>query len=420
MPLSVAEAAALVVDVAKPVETERITLGTALDRVLAEPVPSPIALPPWDNASMDGYAIHSGDATNATENAPITLPVVRTIPAGGSGDPPLDAGAAARIMTGAPVPVGADSVIRIEDTDGGTERVTIRDTRDVGRNIRRRGEEIRPGEIAVPKGSVLGPAQLGVLASVGAAEVWVYRRPRVALLVTGDEIVDLDRFAEVADGRRIISSNSYSLRAAIEQTGADVDDLGRIPDDEAALTAALRNAIERGCDLIVTTGGVSVGAFDYTRGCVRAIGGTVAIDRIRMRPGAPLGFGSIGTTMWLGLPGNPVSALVTFEIFGRAILRRLRGEQAYFPVPLPTVTDSPLTLGGRLTHFLRAVAGVQSDSRLHAELTGAQGSGMLTSVSRANALLIVPADRGTVAAGETLSAVLTRGHGLLSDRFDVE
>ncbi len=417
MPLSVSEVAALVISPVRPGETERLPLRDALDRVLGDDVVSPVALPPWDNASMDGYAVRRMDIEGASGNRPVVLPVRGTIAAGHHAGQSHEQGTAIRIMTGAPVPAGADTVIRVEDTDGGLDRVAVRDARDAGRNVRPRGEDIAFGRVVVARGTVLGPPQIGVLASVGAGEVYVYRRPRVALLATGDEVVDLDHFHEVLAGRRIVSSNSYSLRAAIHRAGADVVDLGICPDDRDELADRMRHGLD--CDLLVTSGGVSVGAFDHTRQVVRSLGGTVLVDRVRMRPGAPFGFGVIGTTPWLGLPGNPVSALVTFELFGRPILRRMRGERLLFPITVPAVVDEEILLHGSLTHFLRAVVEGGMDGSLHARLTGGQGSGMLTSVSGGNALLAIPADRTTVGVGEMVQAIILGNHTLMSTAFSL-
>ena len=402
--LSVAEASRAILADIRPLPSEEVPLSAALGRVLAHDVLSPVALPPWDNASMDGYAVRAADI----ESTPVSLPVVATVPAGGSAPRPLAAGEAMRIMTGAPVPAGADSVIRVEDTDRGAERVTIGDARDAGRNVRPRGEDLVAGSVAVGAGTTIGPAQLGVLASVGAAEVQVHRRPRVGVLATGDELVDLDRFDEVLRGRRIVSSNSYTIRAAVALAGGEVVDLGLAPDDRAALGERLERAGAERCDLLLTSGGVSVGDFDFTREVLDALGARMRFWRVRIRPGGPLGFGLLGDVPWLGLPGNPVSAMVTFELFARPAIRRLRGECLLYSKPLPVVVDEEITISAPLTHFLRAVVSTGTDGALHARLTGPQGSGLLTSMARANALLVVPADRfgrGPMAAGTVLSAL---------------
>jgi molybdopterin molybdotransferase len=321
-----------------------------------------------------------------------------------------------RIMTGAPVPEGADTVIRVEDTDRGTERVEIRDARDTRKNIRLRGHELKAKDVAVYGGTTIGPAQLGVLASVGAARVKVHKLPRVAVIASGDELVDLDKFSEVEAGHAIVSSNSYTVRAAALSSGATIADYGIVRDDPRALANRLDAA--RTSDLIVTTGGVSAGAFDHMRDVVRQLGGDVRIDRVRMRPGAPLAFGMIGNVPWLGLPGNPVSTLVTFELFAKPVIRRLRGEHAIFPLPVPVIVDESIDLQAPLTHFLRCVVRPGEDGELHARLTGNQSSAMLTSMSMATALLIVPHDRQRVGIGARLTAFLG-GDGARTSRLQL-
>jgi molybdopterin molybdotransferase len=318
-------------------------------------------------------------------------------------------------MTGAPVPEGADSVVRVEDTDGGTDVVEIRDDRDAGANIRAMGEDVRARELVMRAGTTLRAAHVGVLASVGCATPWVHRRPRVAILATGDELVDLHRFDEVLAGARIVSSNSYSLAAAVHAAGGEPVPIGIAPDDPATLATCLRRADE--CDLILTSGGVSVGDFDYTREVVGRLGGELTLWRVRMRPGAPLGFGRLFGAPWLGLPGNPVSALVTFELFGRPLLRAIAGVARPHRRAIPVVVDEPISLRAPLTHFLRCVLSDGADGALHARLTGAQSSGMLTSMSSADALLIVPPEPMALAAGSTLRALPLDGDLGGSDRF---
>jgi molybdopterin molybdotransferase len=384
--------------------------------VLADDVRSPIEHPPWDNSSMDGYAVRAQDVIDASPQQPIVLPVLETVAAGQRPTRPLPPGAAIRVMTGAPVPDGADTVIRVEDTDGGEERVAIRDARDAHRNVRPRGEDLAVGAVALARGAVIGPAQLGVLASVGCAEVPVHRRPRVAVLTSGDELVDVDRFDAVKRGDRIVSSNSYTLAASVVAAGCDVVDLGIVPDDPAEYERRIGQAA--GCDLLVTSGGVSVGAFDFTKDVLRSLGADLQLWRVRMRPGAPLGFGMLGDMPWLGLPGNPVSAMVTFELFARPLLKRQRGEREIFRRAIDVRARETITITGALTHFLRSVVTFEP-SGAWARLTGPQGSGLLTSMARANALLIVPPERQTVAAGESLRALLLGDGALSSDALDV-
>jgi molybdopterin molybdotransferase len=403
MALTVREASTRILADARPIGVERVSLVDALGRVLAEDVRSPIEHPAWDNSSMDGYAVRGIDVAAASAMTPIVLPVLETVPAGQRPSKALAPNSATRIMTGAPIPDGADSVVRVEDTDGGIDRVEIRDARDVGRNVRPRGEDLRPGDLVAARGTVLGAAQIGVLASVGAGIISVHRRPRVAILASGDELVDIDRFDEVVRGDRIVSSNSYTLRAAVVAAGAEPVYLGIVGDDPAAYEERLRAA--PACDLLITSGGVSVGAFDFTKDVLQRMGAAMQLWRVAMRPGAPVGFGMLGEMAWLGLPGNPVSALVTFELFARPLIRRLRGETAVFPRTVPVRVRDDVSIAAPLTHFMRATLEWTSDG-VWARLTGPQGSGLLTSMARATALLVISPDRPVVRAGEAAHAIL--------------
>lgn len=395
------EAAGAMLEHITPLSLETVPLLDALDRVLAQDVVSPIDLPPWDNSAMDGYAVRSPDipATGKT----VTLRVVETIPAGTSPTKTLGPGECARIFTGAPLPAGADAVIRQEDTTPlPPDAVRIDQARDTGKNVRRRGEDIRRGRGVLDAGTVLGPAQLGVLASVGEPTATVHRQPIVAFLASGDEVVDLDERAAILAGTKIASSNTYTLSGMIAHAGAGVRNLGIARDDPADLARRLGDA--RDADLLVTTGGISVGEHDHVRAAVDALGGRLDFWRVAMRPGAPVGFGRIGDRPWIGLPGNPVSTMVTFELFVRPVIRRLRGHETLFRRMVPVRVRERITLGPKLTHFLRAV--VESDAEgLTARLTGPQGSGVLTSMASANALLMVPADRPVVEPGEVLRAM---------------
>lgn len=416
MAFTVHEASARILAGVHALGVEQVPVRDALGRVLAEDVRSPIEHPPWDNSSMDGYAVRADDVAAASEHAPVRLPVLETVRAGQRPTRSLLPGSAIRVMTGAPVPDGADSVVRVEDTDGGVEQVAIRDARDAGRNVRPRGEDLQIGGLAVASGVTLGPAHVGVLASVGCRSVPVHRLPRVAVLASGDELVDVDEFDAVRRGDRIVSSNSYTLTASVRAAGGVAVDLGIVPDDPAEYKRRLAGAT--GCDLLITSGGVSVGAFDFTKDVLAALGAELHLWRVRMRPGAPLGFGTLGAMPWLGLPGNPVSAMVTFELFARPLIRTLRGETAVFRRSIEVRTVEDIVIGAPLTHFMRGIV-EWSDAGARARLTGPQGSGLLTSMALANALLVIPPDRPIVRAGETVRALLVDDQALSSRSLDV-
>ena len=413
--LTVAEAVArILADVARgPVE--RVPLADALGRVLAAPAISPITIPAWDNSAMDGYAVRATDVERASTESPVTLPVLETIAAGGFPSRPLSSGSSMRIMTGAPLPEGADTVVRVEDTDGGTSTVTIRNARDARKNIRYRGEDIGEGTRVMEPGTAVHAAQLGVLASIGSADVDVYARPRVAIMTSGDELVDLDRFDEVRTGQKIVSSNSYTLEALVRAAGGVPVAMGTARDDPEDIRSRLERATA--CDLIVTSAGISVGEFDHLRRVLDAMGVDLKFWRVRMRPGAPLGFGLLRGKPWIGLPGNPVSTMVTFDLFVRPAIRKMLGHERLFRRPVPVVLEEPVTIGARLTHFLRATVRPGEDGQLLASLTGPQGSGILTSMARADALLIIPEERARIEAGDTVNAFLLTEETQLAAAF---
>lgn len=414
--LSVPEAATRITAAVAPLPIANVSLNEALGCVLAADAVSPITLPHWDNSAMDGYAVHGADVAGATADAPRVLPVVGSIPAGAPVPAALPRGAAMQIMTGAPMPPGADTVIRVEDTDAGTSAVRVLKDRDISKNIRRAGEDVTRGQVAIPAGAAIGAAQIGVLASIGCAHVAVHRRPRVAIFGSGDELVELSGFAEVLAGRRIVSSNRYTLEALVQLSGGVPVSLGHAPDSLAAVQALLQRAVDEQPDLILTSAGVSVGEHDHTRNAIESMGTALDFWRVRMRPGAPLGFGHVAGIPWIGLPGNPVSAMVTFELFVRPAIRRLLGHTRLHRRPVPVVLEEPVSIGAKLTHFYRAIVTTRADGVLSARLTGPQGSGILTSMSLANALLIVPEDSSTVPAGHTLHALLLGEDAALAEQ----
>jgi molybdopterin molybdotransferase len=413
--LSVAEASEAIMAHIAPLPAERVPLGNALGRVLASDIRSPITLPAWDNSAMDGYAVRSVDVVGASADRPIVLTVIDTVAAGGFPRETVSVGQATRIMTGAPLPDGADTVVRIEDTDGGAERVAIRSDRDATRNVRPRGEDIREGDLVLSAGQPIGPAQIGVLAAVGAAYLEVVRQPRVAILGSGDELVPIEQFDQVLAGRKIVSSNTYALVAAVTEALGLPKDLGVARDTPESLRERLTAAADS--DLILTTAGLSVGEHDYLRSVLQDMGAEMKFWRVRMRPGAPLAFGLLGQTPWLGLPGNPVSTMVTYELFARPAIRRMLGHVRLFRRPVDVTLEEPVTIHARLTHFLRAIVTTHTDGTFTARLTGPQGSGIVTSMSLANALLVVPEDRTRVEPGEHLHALPLTDDASLTTHF---
>ena len=411
MPLSFDEAldAILLQADGRTTVSESVPLAEAFGRALSAPVRSRVALPPWDNAGMDGYAVQRADIVGATRDVPRVLPVLGVSAAGADAAalPWVQQGTALRIMTGAPMPPGADAVIRIEDTDEGLERVTVFGDRDAsGRaNVRPRGEDVTAGSELFARGTTIGASHLGVLASIGAHSVPVHRAPRVTIVSSGDELVLLDRFDEVEAGQRIVSSTSYALPALLRSAGADVRTLPLVPDTLSALTDALAGALDDGCDLLITTGGVSVGAHDYTREALAALGGRQTFWRARIRPGGPIGTGMVRDVPWIGLPGNPVSTMVTGTLFAWPLLRLLGGHAGYRPLRVPVRFLDSADTPAVLTHFLRVVVTAGTDMP-EARLAGPQGSNLLRTMALANALLMIPPEVSRAEAGMLYTAIL--------------
>ncbi|HWB42542.1 MAG TPA: gephyrin-like molybdotransferase Glp [Gemmatimonadales bacterium] len=402
-PLAAAEAARRILDEVRRQPALRMPLDDALDAVLAEDVVSPLDIPAHTNSAMDGYAARGADVRGASAERPVRLTVVEQLPAGRFPTRAIGPGECARIFTGAPLPEGADTVVRQEDTDQGAEVVTILRDRDVGVNIRRVGEDIRKGRTVLQAGSELGPAQLGVLASLAVAHPLVYRQPRVAILGSGDEIVDVDQPEEILSGRKTASSNTHTLLAMVRRAGAEPVNLGIARDTPESLRERLALALD--ADLLVTTAGISVGEHDYLRSVLAELGAEQRFWKLRMRPGAPVGFGLLHGIPWIGLPGNPVSTMVTFELFVRPAIRKMAGHVLPFRRTVAVRVAEPVSLKPRLQHFLRAVVS-DGPAGPEARLTGPQGSGILTSMILANALLIVPEGQLETPAGATLRALL--------------
>ncbi len=394
------DAADMILRDIRALPTETVPIADAPGRVLARTITSPIDLPHWDNSAMDGYAVRAADVVRPG----VLLRVVDQVPAGAFPSRDIGPGECARVFTGAPTPTGADSVIRQEDVtpiDPATIRVD--DARDAGRNIRKRGEDLTRDSVVLQRGTPIGPAQVGVLASIASATVEVHRRPTIAILTSGDELADVSERDAILSGRKIASSNTYTMAAMARAAGGDVRDLGIVKDDRDETQTRLAGA--RGADLLVTSGGMSVGEHDHFRHILEGAGAGWRFWRLRMRPGAPVGFGMLGGTPWIGLPGNPVSTMVTFELLVRPAIRKLLGHAHLFRRTTPVRVGEPIVTHARLQHYLRVTLSLEADG-LTARLTGPQGSGILTSMAKAHALLIVPEDCQRVEQGEILRAIL--------------
>jgi molybdopterin molybdotransferase len=355
---------------------------------------------------MDGYACRAEDIRGASSSTAVTLPVVETIAAGAFPSRELAASEAMRIMTGAPLPVGADTVVRVEDTDGGVATVLIHDARDAGGNIRRRGEDVRTGDVVLRSGTAVRASEIAMLAALGCDAVVVHRKPRIAILSSGDELVDVDQGAELRAGRRVISANNHSLAAIVREAGGEPVDLGIVADDLTAMTEGLERGL--GSDLIVTSGGISVGGHDYTRPAVETLGGEIAFWRVPMRPGYNSAFGTIRGTPWLGVPGNPVSALVAGEVLLRPAVRALSGSRAPFRATRQVTVGSQVKGARDVTVYVRAVLEKNVGGEWIARPAGAQGSAILSTSVRTDALLVVPPGMIEAPASTPLDALILR------------
>ena len=386
---------------------ESIPLIECANRVLAADISAAHDLPPFDNSSMDGFAIRSGDSANAAAQG-LTLKVVADIPAGSVPTVPLAAGEAARIMTGAQLPKGADAVIPVEDTDfhvrdAGTvapQTVTFSRIVKAGENVRPRGMDLLAGDVVLQKGRRLKPQDLGLLAMLGFAKVAVHKKPRAALLSSGDELLEVD--APLTEGK-IHDSNSYALAAAIQNAGVEVIRLGVAKDTRESVEGLLKKAIAENVDLIVSSAGVSVGAFDFVKEVIES-NGRLDFWRVNMRPGKPLAFGEYGGRPFIGLPGNPVSAFVGFEVFVRPVLEKLGGQLDGGRLTVRARCEEVIESDGRES-YLRAR--IRTENGIHtAVLTGHQGSGNLLSLVQADALLIIPAGVKCVPVGQEVEAII--------------
>jgi molybdopterin molybdotransferase len=376
-----------------------VPLSDALGLVLAEPIIARESIPPWPNSAVDGFAVVASGVTAV----PAELRIIGTLAAGGSFDAPVGAGEALRLMTGAPMPAGADAVVMVEDTSASGDTVTLNRVPKVGDGIRLAGSDVNDGDLVFPAGTVLGPAHLGVLASLGVYEPRVVRRARVAVLSTGDELVEGD--APLGPGQ-IRDSNRRSLIALLGQADVTAIDYGLIRDDEAALEAVLRRAAQE-CDAIVTSGGVSMGDFDV----VKAVLGRIAEMQwmqVAIKPAKPFAFGLLDSVPVFGLPGNPVSSLVSFELFARPALRQMMGYTYIDRLTLAALALEPL---GRhadgKTHFVRVIAAPDADGRLTVRSAGGQASHHLKAMADANALVILPDGDGAEAGAVVNCLLLT-------------
>lgn len=396
------EAQTLVLDCVQPGAVEKVALLDALHRVIAEDVIAPRDIPPHDNSAMDGYAVQHRDVDGATQDRPADLKVLQVLPAGLMPEHVVQPGTAIKIMTGAPMPDGADTVVQVEHTNASDTDVAIYRAPKAGSNLRQRGEDIAAGDGIMAQQTWLRPAELGVLASVGKSQVMVYQRPRVAILATGDEIADLD---DPDPHRKIINSNSYTIAGQVIEAGGVPVLLGVAKDTREEISQRIASGLQ--ADALITSGGVSAGDFDYVRDCLDAAGFVTQFLTVSMRPGSPVTFGTVAGVPVFSLPGNPVASMVTFELFVRPALLKMLGHTDLFRTHTQATLEDEVQKREGVRTFLRGVMTPPQhpEALPTVTTTGPQGSGILRSMSLANGLIDIPEAVERLQPGDTVQVL---------------
>ena len=398
--ISVDEALDKILSHIRPLGFEKVSLLDSLGRVIAEDISAIRNIPPLDNSAMDGYAVRWKDIRNASQDHPSRLEVIEDLPAGFMATRTVEKGEAIRIMTGAPIPKGADTVIPVEESRREDGFVLILKAGKPGENIRRSGEDVKKGDRVISKGDMIRPAEVGMLASVGRSFVHVFQRPLVAILCTGDELVDVDGNLDEA---KIVSSNSYTLGAQVKECGAIPIQLGIARDRKEEIAEKLRQGIR--ADVLISSAGVSVGDYDFVKDVLKDLGMEMVFWKVAMRPGQPLAFGTIGGKPVFGLPGNPVSSMVSFEQFVRPSLLKIMGHRQLFRPVIEAILKEEIKKAAGRRYFLRGIVSFKNN-QYFVTTTGEQGSGILRSMVRANGLIVIPEDQETVRAGEKVKVQL--------------
>jgi molybdopterin molybdotransferase len=398
---TVDEHLAIVLDGIGSLDPIELNLMDAQGLILAENVITDVPLPGFDNSAVDGYAVRAVDTKGAEEDKPITLPVVGDVAAGNRAMSGMGAGVSMRIMTGAPIPSGADAVIPLEWTDRGLAQVAIRQSARSGTSIRRAGEDLPAGAPALAAGAALGPQQIALLAAIGRDRVAVRPRPRVLVVSTGSELVDVGHpvgFGEVPD------ANSYLLAAAARDAGADAYRVGIVPDDHTKLLDVLESQLLR-ADVLVTTGGVSMGAFDIVKQALSELG-TVSFTRVAMQPGKPQGFGHLGDHVPIFcLPGNPVSALVSFEVFVRPAIRKLLGKRSIQRATVQAAALERIESPAGVRQYRRGVLHREASGGYSVTLVGGPGSHLIAAMASANCLVVIDEEVTEVVSGSRVTVI---------------
>jgi molybdopterin molybdotransferase len=391
------DALKVILDTVPVLGIEKINLLDALGRVLAEDIVADRDNPPWDNSAMDGFAVRYQDIKQEyAVTTPTMLKVIEDVPAGRFASKTVGKGEAIRIMTGAALPQGADTVLKIEDTEATPDTVKVFKPELQGANIRPQGEDVRKGDCIIPEGKVIRPAEAGMLAILAKPFVFVYQRPRVAILSTGDELADLD---ERLTDEKIINSNSYGIAAAVREAGGLPHLLGIAKDNPADLKAKIGQGLN--ADILVLSGGVSMGDYDFTKPVFQELGGDMNFWKLAIRPGQPVAFGKIGKTLAFGLPGNPVSSMVTFEQLVRPAMLQMCGHKVLTRPVVQAVFQERFSKRPDRRHFLRGILWMER-GMLMVRTTGPQGSGILTSLVKANGLIDIPVEVEKLKPGDVV------------------
>lgn len=408
MSVTVDEARRLILESVRPQRAiERVQLADALGRVLAVDCASDVDVPGADNSAMDGYAVRAADLAGSCEERPVRLHVTGVLPAGKISDVPVGAGEAVRIFTGAPMPAGADTVVMQEYTRAipDEDAVLIQRADPVGKNVRRRGEDVRTGSAVLSEGTLVRPQELGVLASAGHAEVDVLVPPRATIISTGSELIDV---ADTPHPGQVRNSNAFTLSGLVRQAGATVAACTTVTDDPDAIAGLIETGAGDS-EVIITSGGVSVGDYDFVMDCLDRLGWRKLFYKVLVKPGHPMTAGLVGDALFFGLPGNPVSVMTSFLQFVAPAIRRMLHQQACLPVQLSCVLSGSYKGKGNRQHLVPCTLTPRKDGRWGADVEGPHGSGILTSLTRAHGLVVVPSGVRRIEAGTDVPVQLLPG-----------
>lgn len=393
MMINVDDAKKIILSKIRVLDSEKIDILASIGRILAGDICSDLNIPPFDNSAMDGYAVSSSDAAEASQQKPASLEVIEDLPAGGVAKQKIQKGEATRIMTGAPIPQGANAVIMVEKTQRDGKRVKVFEGVKPNKNIRRLGEDIKRGELVLKKGKIISSAEMGILASLGIKSIRVTKCPRIGILATGDELAEI---GENLKPGKIRNSNTYSLFGQVKSAGGTPHQLGIARDNKIEIRKKIEGGLDN--DMLLISGGVSVGDYDYVKEVMAGLDGRIEFWKVAMRPGKPLAFGVINGKPVFGLPGNPVSSMVSFEVFVRPAILKMLGQSHDIRMEIDAVLEEDIDKKIGFRYFLRAQTRWEDGVYL-TRTTGPQGSGILKSMTLANSLIILPEEKEYIKKG---------------------